>query len=76
MSNLQERLRDRARAESQRVGYPPEQLEEWQAADALDAMEKALRELVAANNCNYDRDAMRYAGMFKRAEAAVAKLES
>lgn len=79
MSKLQERLRDIL------TNAPPEPYtrkgEEMyhtltKAADALDAMEKALRDLIAANNCNYDRDAMRYAGMFARAKAALANLES
>ena len=71
MSKLQERLRTASRMVP--TAFVTEMHE---AADALDAMEKALRELIAANNCNYDRDAMRYTGMFQRAETALARLES
>jgi len=32
---------------------------------------EALRTLVAANNCNYSREAMRYEGLFDAAQRAV-----
>jgi hypothetical protein len=36
----------------------------------------ALRALVAANNCNYDREAMRSEGLFTNAEKALARIGS
>ena len=33
----------------------------------------ALQEIVSMDNCNYERDIMRYCGAFDRARAAIAK---
>jgi hypothetical protein len=52
----------------------------FDVADALLTLEKtqadlleALTRLVAADNCNYDREAMRHCGYFDAARAAIRK---
>lgn len=40
-------------------------------SDAIPAVLLALRMLVSANNTNYQRDTMRYAGLFQQAASAL-----
>lgn len=44
------------------------------AATAHIRLVNALSALVAANNCNYDREAMRSEGLFERAELLLREL--
>lgn len=39
------------------------------------AMLEALRKLVAADNCNYSREAMRHEGYFAAARAILARID-
>lgn len=39
--------------------------------DAIPAVLLALRMLISANNTNYQRDTMRYAGLFRQAASAL-----
>ncbi len=41
-------------------------------SNILTALINALQNLVAANNCNYERDTMRREGYFQAAEEALA----
>lgn len=42
----------------------------------IEELEKALAALVAADNCNYQRDTMRAEGLFDAARAVLGKTEA
>jgi hypothetical protein len=42
----------------------------------IEELERALEALVAADNCNYQRDTMRTEGLFDAARAALRKTEA
>jgi hypothetical protein len=46
------------------------------AVNSHDALYGALSLLVNADNCNYERDVMRHAGLFEQARAALALVGS
>ncbi|MDP9314678.1 MAG: hypothetical protein M3R24_28020, partial [Chloroflexota bacterium] len=50
------------------AGIPTDALD----AGTIPALIVALRKLVAANNCGYQRDAMRYEGLFDAARRVLA----
>jgi hypothetical protein len=46
----------------------------WHAVNNHAALVEALERLVAADNCNYERDMMRSEGLFDAARAALARV--